>query len=83
MHEFESGQLYYYANLNGLPFAYFIHIVGIDESNCNIKYYNIKTQEKRCTVIAKRILDCSFNASQCIARELNKNEKAKALLLGL
>jgi len=80
------GQLYYYASLNGIK--YLVRIFAVTEGHSNkimyrVKYYNTRFKNRGYSDTSKKGLDCAFNSPKHIFRELNKNEEAKALLLGL
>jgi len=83
MKEFELNHLYWYRHGKAYTYTYFIRIVAVNPSNYHIRYYNITTQEMSYTVVVKKAFDLALDSSKLLARELNKNEKAKVLLLGL
>lgn len=84
MKEFKLGHVYYYADPNSKrAYAYFIRILEAHETSYRINFYNIGTQAKGWTVVSKKDLDLMYNHPKSRTRELNKNEEAKALLIGL
>jgi len=86
MKQFELGHLYYYTDPHHPTtgsYVYFIRIMSIDAFNYHLNYYNIGTAVAGDAVASRIDLDDVFNHPKSLTRELDKNEKAKALLLGL
>ena len=82
MKQFKLDHLYW-CRTKAYTYAYIIRIVVISSSSYYMRYYNITTKEMKYTVVSKKDFDLALDSSKLLARELNKNEKAKVLLLGL
>lgn len=81
MRQVKLSHLYHYKSLR--KEIYFIRIFGAPHNGYRVNFYNIKSKKTGHKDVTQTCLDFVFNSSMFIIREPNKEEKAKALLLGL